>query len=256
MSLKANKAAIALGTAFAATLSVPAMVFAFPQAFPEMPVSVDAPGTIGSFTPASVDSRLLGNIKLDKLSGKNKFRFTPAASSDDSANKRALTIAVRVRPEVAQAITVKKSMDSDSKGRRSLDSLMSASVNLGTAKGFQKFALDTTKTTIADQKLGKGLVPLPDMAILDDKSDKQEKSRFRPHVDLGLNEGNGRDPKVRDSRTDQGSYAVDVGGSYKITNNLDVTAGIRIQSERDRLDRLTNEQYDSQAVYIGTEFRF
>jgi hypothetical protein len=37
---------------------------------------------------------------------------------------------------------------------------------------------------------------------------------------------------------------------------MDVTAGVRLRDERDRLAPLTNKQNDSQAVYVGTQIRF
>jgi hypothetical protein len=47
-----------------------------------------------------------------------------------------------------------------------------------------------------------------------------------------------------------------VGGSYSLTRNFDVTAGVRYKTERDRLERLKDDRLDSQAVYVGTAFRF
>src|SRR3546814_13183774 len=49
--------------------------------------------------------------------------------------------------------------------------------------------------------------------------------------------------------------AVDVVSSYRLTKNIDVTAGVRYRSE-DRVEPLTDSRRDSQAVYIGTAFRF
>ena len=49
---------------------------------------------------------------------------------------------------------------------------------------------------------------------------------------------------------------MDLGGSYRLTRNFDVTAGVRYSSERDRLRPLTDGKQDSQAVYVGTKFRF
>ncbi len=51
--------------------------------------------------------------------------------------------------------------------------------------------------------------------------------------------------------------SIDVGGSYSLSRNLDVTAGVRYKSQdRDRLAPLPDAQRDSQAVYVGTAFRF
>lgn len=48
---------------------------------------------------------------------------------------------------------------------------------------------------------------------------------------------------------------LDVSGSYSITRNLDVKAGVRYKADRDRVELLENQK-DSQAVYVGTAFRF
>jgi hypothetical protein len=55
---------------------------------------------------------------------------------------------------------------------------------------------------------------------------------------------------------DKPSYSMDLGGSYSLTRNLDVTAGLRYRSDRERLAQLKDDRRDSQAVYVGTAFRF
>ena len=53
------------------------------------------------------------------------------------------------------------------------------------------------------------------------------------------------------------SVAADLGGSYRLTRNLDVTAGVRYRaSDRDRLTVRNDSARDSQAVYVGTAFKF
>ena len=53
------------------------------------------------------------------------------------------------------------------------------------------------------------------------------------------------------------AYSLDVGGAYSIARNIDVTAGARYRISRDRLEPLAGAaRRDSQAVYIGTAFRF
>jgi hypothetical protein len=47
-----------------------------------------------------------------------------------------------------------------------------------------------------------------------------------------------------------------VAGSYSLTRNLDITAGVRIEQDRDLIPVPDLDQQDSQAVYIGTQFRF
>jgi hypothetical protein len=41
-----------------------------------------------------------------------------------------------------------------------------------------------------------------------------------------------------------------------LTRNLDVTGGVRYKIQEDRLQPLADNRRDSQAVYIGTAFRF
>ena len=52
------------------------------------------------------------------------------------------------------------------------------------------------------------------------------------------------------------SVAVDLGGSYSINSRLELTGGVRYRSEKDQLMELSDNRRDSQAVYVGTAFRF
>jgi hypothetical protein len=55
--------------------------------------------------------------------------------------------------------------------------------------------------------------------------------------------------------TDQ-SYSVDLGGAYELTRNVAVSGGLRYQVRKDRLLNLGDDTRDSQAVYVGTAFKF
>jgi hypothetical protein len=63
----------------------------------------------------------------------------------------------------------------------------------------------------------------------------------------------GRAPRTLEGA---GTPTVDLGGSYRLGKNLNVTAGVRYSQERDRLVPLTDGKQDGQAVYVGTQFRF
>ncbi len=52
------------------------------------------------------------------------------------------------------------------------------------------------------------------------------------------------------------TYSLDVGGSYSLSKRIAVTGGVRYNVERDRLTALQDDRRDSQAVYIGTAFKF
>jgi hypothetical protein len=75
--------------------------------------------------------------------------------------------------------------------------------------------------------------------------------RFTGRVELGAARADGA-KIIGEER----SYTVGVGGSYRLTRNLDVTGGVRYQIQRDRLEPLADQRRDSQAVYVGTAFRF
>jgi len=52
------------------------------------------------------------------------------------------------------------------------------------------------------------------------------------------------------------AYSVDLGGSYSLTRNLELTGGMRYRLQRDRLEPIADDRRDAQAVYIGTAFKF
>ncbi len=54
---------------------------------------------------------------------------------------------------------------------------------------------------------------------------------------------------------DQG-YSLDLGGSCALTRNIAVTGGMRYRVQRDQIAPLADLRRDSQAVYLGTAFRF
>ncbi len=41
-----------------------------------------------------------------------------------------------------------------------------------------------------------------------------------------------------------------------MSGNLNVTAGVRYSSERNRVDPVVDGKQDNQAVYVGTQIRF
>lgn len=228
-----------------AALAIPSIGLAFSTGFDSRPVSIDARGAIGSFTPASVDPRLASALEFRALRDGKMFRFTPAGTSGDG--KRAMTIAVRVLPDSGNAVNIKPTLTGDVGKGASPVQITQTAFSLGTAKGFQKFALPSIQRPES---------ALPDLSEIGQGSGKDEKSRFTAKVELDENAA----PGIARGRTrafdDQGGYSVGVSGSYSLSRNIDVTAGIRLKSDRDRLDTLTNEQVDSQAVFVGTQFRF
>jgi hypothetical protein len=86
-----------------------------------------------------------------------------------------------------------------------------------------------------------------------DGAEKKKPSRFSTEVSVDK-VGNAA-PNPRGSAA-AGDYALNVGGSFSISRRVDVTAGVRYSSERDRVAPAANAKPDSEAVYVGTKIRF
>ena len=52
------------------------------------------------------------------------------------------------------------------------------------------------------------------------------------------------------------NYSLDVGGSFDLSRRIALTGGVRYNIERDRLSAIQDVRRDSQAVYVGTAFKF
>ncbi len=52
------------------------------------------------------------------------------------------------------------------------------------------------------------------------------------------------------------NVSLDAGASYSLSKRIALTGGVRYNMERDRFSALQDDRRDSQAVYIGTAFKF
>ena len=211
------------------------------------------------FTPASADPRV-ARIVAERSAGATPFlRFTPAGTAD--VGSRNVTVAVRVDQQAARAISARGAGDPVTELRtasREEPRIAPTRYNLGLARGYQSFAravppaaaarvapLDTGRTVdLAEFEPSRGV--------------KEQPSRFAARVQLeegatGLAGPPSQLVKRRQPVIDQ---TLDVAGSYRLTRNLDVTAGLRYSQERDLAPLPDIEEQDSQAIYIGTQFRF
>lgn len=225
-----------------AALALPSAVLAVSSGL-EPQKLFDSPQTTGSsFVPAAVDPRLARSITVRALSRGRLFRFTPAATA--SRLERSVTVAVRVdagsfggRQQLAKG---------DTDAGASLLRLTPNGYSLGASRGYKSFAQNLG---ISAEKLD-----VPDLASYRPGAlVKGDPARFSPRIALDEREKTGRAPRTFEGQADQ---TVDLGGSYRLTRNLNVTAGVRYSSDRDRLVPLTDSRKDSQAVYVGTQFRF
>jgi len=204
-------------------------------------VSLSARGGIGSFTPAAADPKLAAILARSDLSSTG-FRFTPAG---ESGKPRQVTVAVRARA-TGMAQSGALSLRSDIPGPASLGITPSA-YNLGASIGWKRFALSGDVA-----RIDTGLQPGSRETITAGAS--YNAPRWSGRVQVGADRGIGAQPRLL---APEKSYSLDVGGSYSLTRNLDLTAGLRYKMEdRERLRTVEDDRRDSQALYIGTAFKF
>lgn len=228
-------------------LALPSAVLAITARF-EPEQLPDAPGeAISPIGEESSQAALSRPIPVRSLAKGQLFPFTPATSPISS--DRSITVAVRVNSGEVRQFSAKplgKTLSSEGEG----GSLRIAptTFNLGVARGYRNFSQDLVAPR--DDRSGR----LPDYGRFSIAPGKQsDPSRFSPRIVIDEKQRAGLAPRTFASdRQDR----VDVGGSYRLTENLDVTAGVRYAEDRDRLTPLTDGKQDSQAVYVGTQIRF
>ena len=198
------------------------------------------------FTPASVDPELAARV-ADKARA-HGIRFTPAGSIQ-ARGDRTVTVAVRVDSQEARAISVRKAIDAVPGRGIGMAGLEASRFQLGAARGYKSFARPFELPAEVRR------MTLPDLAQFKPSSPQAEDkpSRLQPRIELEDREIAGRSPNTLDAI---GQQTVGVGGSFRLSPNLNVMAGVRYSKERERLDPLTNAVKDSQAVYVGTQIKF
>lgn len=206
------------------------------------------------FTPASADPELARLVA--ERARKNGMRFTPAGSA--VKRDRTVTVAVRVDQETARAISVRQALDIAPGATSSLNSQAVTRYDLGAARGHQSFKRPQPQLSQSTQfSLPRNVrdIAMPDLSAFEPAGPtaRDKPSRFQTRIALEDEQTAGRSPNTLDSLSSQ---TVDLGGAYSITRNLDVTAGVRLSQERERLSPITDSVQDSQAVYVGTQFRF
>ena len=208
-----------------------------------------ARGSFAALTPASVDPRLVRFVAQRSTGHARLMRFTPAGVAGRPS--RSVTVAVRVDDEAARAISVRSAIEAAREQVAGASSVRIAPTryNLGLSRGYQSFAkpAPALARTLSD-------AAIPDLADFKPSPGvRQEQSRFAARI-APADEAKPAAARAVDPRIDQ---AVDVAGSYRLTRNLNVTAGVRYSQEHDRLAPLADStKQDSQAVYVGTQFRF
>jgi hypothetical protein len=193
---------------------------------------------ISTFTPANGDPRLAAAFAHRPLA-LTDFKFTPAAAKGRPSQIR---VAIRARPATPGTA---QSLDAGAGPASAVAALAPASYNLGVAVGWRRFAVagDVSRVKNADSALGGR-----ESAVVGVSYSLQ---RFTGRVAVGADRGDGRAlPALRKGD----NYSLDVGGSYSLSKRIALTGGVRY--EIDKVPALKDDRRDSQAVYVGTAFKF
>jgi hypothetical protein len=200
------------------------------------PVAAPLIGAIGSFTPAAGDPRLAASLLRGGLGGASGFRFTPAVTPGAS---RRVTVAVRARASTpAEAERIATAGGSGAVGP--------SAYNLGVAVGWKRFAITSDYAKV-------DLGPVPGSRESADVAVSFAGRRWSTRLALVADRALGEVPHLIEQDR---NVSVDLGGSYSISNRLDVTGGLRYKRDFDGVQVLADDRRDSQAVYVGTAFKF
>ena len=202
---------------------------------PAVSLSFDS---LSSFTPANADPKLAAALAGKSLS-LTDFKFTPAP-----AKGRPSQVRVAIRARVASP--AQSQLASVVAPTAAVNALTPTGYNLGVAVGWKRFAVsgDVAKAQSADKAIGGR-----ETAILGVSYSLSNKLSTRVAVGAERSTGNPL-PALR-----QGDkVSLDAGASYSLSRRIALTGGVRY--DRERVSTLRDDRRDSQAVYVGTAFKF
>ncbi|MBW8754859.1 MAG: hypothetical protein JF595_12050 [Sphingomonadales bacterium] len=231
-------------------LALPSAVLAFATNFEPKFLPPPATGSIQAIDSSATPPRLARAIPMRSLAKGPLYPFTPAGTPNRP--DRSVTVAVRVDSGAPQMISVRgvRVADASEAGTAPLR-IAPTAFNLGVSRGYHNFA----QNLVPPADLRK--LDMPDLGqfnIASGAPGTSDPARLRPRIVVDEKQPAGRAPRTF---AGDGEDQVDVGGSYRLTRNLNVTAGVRYsQQDRERLHPLTDGKQDNQAVYVGTQFRF
>jgi hypothetical protein len=240
--LKARKskgALIAAAVAAAGLVLTPAIAAAQAKKRPpKIALSFDA---VSGFTPAAADPRLAAAFGGRGVS-LSDFKFTPSAAK---ARPSQVRVAIRARANSPSRVQLANVAASTSASP--ISALTPASYNLGAAVGWRRFAIsgDVAKTRAINPAIGNRESAAVGVSY--------SLKRFTGRVAVGAERA---DPPALTELKRNENYSLDVGGAYSITRNIAVTGGVRYRIDNERVSTLNDDRRDSQAVYVGTAFKF
>ena len=194
---------------------------------------------VGSFTPANADPKLAAALAGKGLS-LTDFKFTPAPAKGRPSQVRVAIRAQTPAPTPARL--------TDANAATATASLTPSTYNLGVAVGWRRFAVSGNVAKAKDADLALGGRESAVVGVSYSLS-----SRLSTRVAVGAERTTGSPlPALR--RGD--NVSLDAGASYALSRRIALTGGVRYNVERDRMSALQDDRRDSQAVYVGTAFKF
>ena len=194
---------------------------------------------VSTFTPASADARLaaaLGN----RTSSLADLQFTPAPAKGRPSQVR---VAIRARANAP----VKGAAALAAAGGSAPVTLAPESYNLGVAVGWRRFAVSgDVSQTKGDPALGQRETALVGVSYSLNR-------RLTAKAAVGAQRG---DPTKSPAIRGTDNVSLDLGSTYSLSKRVAVTGGVRYRIDSERLSTLNDHRRDSQAVYIGTAFKF
>ena len=198
---------------------------------PAVSVSFDP---ISSYTPANADPRLAASLAGKGLA-LTDFKFTPAPAKGRPSQVR---VAIRARTATPVDATTPT---------MAVNALTPTTYNLGVAIGWKRFAISGDVAQVQDANPALGGRESAVVGV------SYSLKRFTGRVALGADRADGHSlPALRKGD----NVSLDVGGSYSLSQRVALTGGVRYNIERDRMSALQDVRRDSQAVYVGTAFKF
>jgi hypothetical protein len=193
---------------------------------------------VASFTPANADPKLAAALAGRGLS-LTDFKFTPAPAKGRPSQVR---VAIRARSSAPATTRL-----ADAGTASAVNALAPTTYNLGVAIGWKRFAVsgDVAKVSSADSAIGGRESAVVGVSY--------SLKKFTGRLAVGAERADGHPvPALRKGD----NVSVDVGGSYSLSRRVALTGGVRYNIERDRMSALNDDRRDSQAVYVGTAFKF
>ncbi|MEO1922619.1 hypothetical protein T8S45_12715 [Blastomonas marina] len=232
-----------------ALLSIPSAILGFSAGFDPARVAASAQSGLDSLSEDVLDPADARTVMLRSLTrtsrGSDLFNVTPGRGEPGS--RRANAVAVRLDAATARALQVRSA--ADAAGTASPMRMSQTAYNLTLPRGTKGLADGAVGLARpADQ-------PLADLqAFKLSPGAKEDSSRFSTRLQIDEQQSAGRAPRTF---TGDGEAMVDVGGSYRLSSSVAVTAGVRYtQADRERLVPITGGLKDDQAVYVGTRLKF